>query len=582
MDRLAHHAQYQETLGRSRQDCRGFVGRLSPRASAPSAIDTPVLTAWHGDAALALDHPFEARSLRVTGGARHGRANALARDVLTGRRSVDTLTHIAGGEGCAFALHDAKTGHTVLGRDRHGIMPLYFARNGQDIVFATELAALNAAMGSPAGLNPDALAMYLDHGFIGGDLSPLANVRRIKPGEIVHIDARGEMTRHRSSDVQPPEHFRGSLTEAMDAFDGMFDRAVNDSLDSTREAALLLSGGLDSALICASVGRRQERLRTFSVGYDFTDKRDELSAARQIAERCDTRHTDVRLSASMLWSHIPFMVWQTDELMDDSATLSTSLLANLLPRDLSILTGEGADDVFAGDGQYRLRRPQRWWLDLATPGSGGWRTEGHIGTLRRAGLFNHDLRRAADAHRDDMIDAWLSAPRDATWIQRAQWSELEAIFPNTLALKVGRSFQGSTRNVHMPFVDPDVVAFGLSLKDSLKKRGDTGKWFLRHWACRRLPREHVFRPKRGFYMPTSRLLSGERLSALKTAMLSSSFTQRWLDPVALGRVFDEHAQHAKHGKTLWRLMIAAVWFSLFILRPGQRPSLCEDPSSWIC
>lgn len=177
MDRFLQHAQYQETLGTSRQDCRGFVGRIRPHANGFPAPETalPVLTAWHGDAALAMFHSFNDRSIMVTGGARHGRSKALDRDILASRCRVDVLTQISGGEGAAFALHDARTGRTELGRDRYGIMPLYVARSGRDIVFATELAALNDALSTPAALNPEALAMYLDQGFVGGELGPVLN-----------------------------------------------------------------------------------------------------------------------------------------------------------------------------------------------------------------------------------------------------------------------------------------------------------------------------------------------------------------------------------------------------------------------
>lgn len=254
MDRLPGHARYYQTLGTSGQDCRGFVGHLHTRpirGEATGASERPKLSLWHGETALAMHDAARQRSLLVTGGARYGSANALAREVLADQRPIDALTHIPGGQGAAFVLHDERTGSTSLGRDRYGVMPLYVTHHEDRIVFATELSALLGTSPGSARVSEDALAMYLDHGFSGGDLAPILGVRRVKPGEIIHIDSRGELTRHRSSHFQPHTDFGGTLPEAMGAFDAMFDEAVNAHIDRDQECALMLSGGLDSALICA-------------------------------------------------------------------------------------------------------------------------------------------------------------------------------------------------------------------------------------------------------------------------------------------------------------------------------------------
>ncbi|QID18310.1 hypothetical protein G3580_12085 [Nitrogeniibacter mangrovi] len=576
MDRFPGFACDDGVFGLARQHCRGFAGVIRPGANTPS------LNLWHGGGAVALSAASRERTVIVTGAHRHGAALSTARQVADGTEAPATLTLADGGRGGAFVVHDALSGALVLGRDRAGIMPLYLSVRADRIAFATELGALAALQQGDTELDADVLAMYLDHGFSAGCRTPLAGVRRVAPGEIIHIDKRLQLTRQPAATLSPTTRFDGSFADAAAQFGPLFDAAVAAHRDPDQPCSLLLSGGLDSALICTSLTRTARApVHTYAVAYDFTQKREELADARRIATLCGTTHTELRLSQNALWRHLPWTVWRTDELMDDHAALATSLAARQLPSDTAVFTGEGADDVFAGDGQYRRHAMQRWFAGLLTPRSGGWHTRGLLDRRQRQRLFGAALRAADRARRDDLNGAWASASCRASWLQRAQASELESIFPNTLALKVGRSFDGAAHSVHMPFLDPRVVRFGLALDDRLKVRARTGKVFLREWACARLPRDHVFKRKRGFFMPVSQLLQGERLDRLEPVLCASTFVAQWLNPAGVADLFSAHRATGNHAKTLWRLLQAAIWFSLFVVSPGACPTPSEDPLDWI-
>lgn len=584
MDRFRFACE-EGVIGAAREDCRGFVGALHlvPRVRADGAAGVPSRTSlWHGNAAVALSSASHERILLVTGGCRHGAGLAQARRVVDGAEPPASLTELPGGLGCAFVLLDVAEGRVVLGRDRTGIMPLYLCRQDGRFAFATELGALAAlADGQP---EPDAevLAMYFDHGFGGDHRAPLAGVEKVLPGEVIQIDRHLEITRRRAPRIAIEKRHHGRPADVAAHFDGVFDAAVSAHVDPDRPASLLLSGGLDSALVCASLTRVvRAPVRTYTVAYDFTRKREESTEALRIASLYRTEHTELRLTQTDLWRHIPWTVWRTDDLMDDHAALATSLAAGHLGPDTTVFTGEGADDVFAGDGQYRRHALQHWCAGLASPGSGGWRTRGLWPRSRQNRIFGPRLREASRAGRSDVLAAWADSSARSSWLQRVQCCELASVFPNTLAIKVGRSFEGAAHAVHMPFLDPEVIRFGLGLDDRMKVRGRVGKFFLRDWACRRLPRDYVFRPKRGFYTPISQLLSGERLDHLEPVLCSSQFVARWFDTTEVASLFAAHRATGRHGKALWRLLQAAIWYSIFVLRPGSRPTRSEDPLVWI-
>lgn len=577
----------------ARMDCRGFVGIVRHNPLAPlfgatsaglgrSAGLTSRTSHWHGDAAVALTASTHDRILLVTGGGRHGLGLAKARRVVEGMAAPASLTEMTGGLGCAFVLFDFAAGRIVLGRDRMGITPLYLACRSKSIAFATELGALAMLSDGAPTLDAEVIAMYFDHGFNGDERTPLQGVEKVRPGAVIEIDRDLTITRMAIPDLLHEDPDASSQAARAPHFDALFDAAVCDQIEPERPTSLMLSGGLDSALVCASLSRVVARpVHTCTVAYDFTRKREEVAEARRIASLFGTRHTEVRLTQDDLWHHIPWTVWHTDELMDDHAALATSLAARRFAPDTMVMTGEGADDVFAGDGQYRRHWIQRWLANIAAPGTGGWRTRELRKPAWPGRIFGARLKQASQGDRSDMQAAWNAAPQWASWLRRAQACELASIFPNTLAIKVGRSFEGAAHGVRMPFLDPALVRFGLGLDDRAKVRGSVGKFFLREWASTRLPRDYVFRPKRGFYTPISALFTADRLDRLEPVLCSSQFAAQWMNATQITHLFSDHRATGRHGKTIWRLAQAAIWYSIFVLRPKLRPSIKEDPLAWI-
>lgn len=583
--------------------CRGFAGlfRLDRdeggRARLPTALtclerawgsdrpphSTPALALWAGPSSIRIQSANQQRVLVVTGGGRHGAARKRASQALAPQGDPAVLLDLGGGLGCAFAMHDKSAGTLLLGRDAMGVMPLYVSIRADRIAFATEIGSFAALLDERPQIDGRVLAMYLDHGFNGGNRTALARVERVMPGELLRIGRDLRITRtYRRARLGATGGEGPDLSGACQRFDALFEPTVASSIDPQRPSSLLLSGGLDSALICSALSKASDSpLQTIAVAYDFTQVRDELADAKRISALFGTRHSELRLSREALWQRIAWMVWRTDELMDDPAALPTSLVSGRLPRDRAIFTGEGADDVFAGDGCYRRKAFQRYFSSLIAPGSGGWRSHGLWSAHEAAALFGEDLRETRRARREDIVTGWASTPREWSWLKRAQGMELASVFPNTLALKVGRSLDDAQASVRMPFLDPAIVHFGLSLDDRLKVRGRVGKYFLREWASSRLPRDHVMKRKRGFHAPVGHLLQGDYLAQLEPVLMASTLVSRWFRPAGVARLFAEQRATGRRSQALWRLLHLAIWLSLFVLRPGVTPTRREDPLAWI-
>jgi asparagine synthase (glutamine-hydrolysing) len=133
----------------------------------------------------------------------------------------------------------------------------------------------------------------------------------------------------------------------------------------------------------------------------------------------------------------------------------------------------------------------------------------------------------------------------------------------------------------VPFVDHRIVEFGLSLPDALKVRKGQGKLFLKHWAESFIPREHLYRRKRGFYVPIQEWLSGPFLDDLEKRLTRNQAIRSWFDPDGVSEVLRAQRRGAGANREVWSLLQFAIWHRLFVECPGERPESETNPLDWI-
>jgi asparagine synthase (glutamine-hydrolysing) len=131
----------------------------------------------------------------------------------------------------------------------------------------------------------------------------------------------------------------------------------------------------------------------------------------------------------------------------------------------------------------------------------------------------------------------------------------------------------------VPFLDHRVVEFGLGLPDALKIGPRQGKLFLKRWAERRVPREHLWRRKRGFYVPVRQWFRGEFLDRLGDGLSRHPMIKRWFRPDGVSALVREQQKGGNASRAIWGLMQLAIWHRIFV--EGHVPSENEDPLEWI-
>ncbi len=496
--------------------------------------------------------------------------------------ALDGLDAFASLDGMfAFALYDARCGELVLARDRLGIKPLYYARLPDRLLFASELKALLAVWPGERELDPAALVQYLQNRFNTGESSLIPGIRRLPPGTALVVDADLNLREHRYWSPLDVRSRELDFEQAAEEFEPLFRQVMIAHLRADVPYGLFLSSGVDSGVLLAMVSELTGRpVRTFSIGYRDEAIGDELSDATAIARRFGAEHTEILLDRDAVFRRLPHTIWATDDLLDDYASLTTSFLAEYAARELKVvLTGEGGDEVFAGYGRYRRTPLQRWLKNLVAPGSGGFRTRGHWRDGWARQVFGAELKAASTARRMPFIAAWQATPRAWSDVTRCQYADLVAYLPDDLLVKADRVLMGFSLEGRVPFLDHRVVEFGLSLPDALKVSRRQGKLFLKRWAERRLPREHLWRRKRGFYVPLRQWFRGKFLDVLATRLPQHPVIQRWFQPDGVAALVREQQAGGNASRAIWGLMQLAIWHRIFV--GGHVPGRNEDPLEWI-
>jgi asparagine synthase (glutamine-hydrolysing) len=496
----------------------------------------------------------------------------------------------------ALALWDRARGRLVLARDRLGKKPLVWTRlDDGTLAFASELKALLEVPGVRREPDLAALDAYLALGYVPGDRTGLAGIRRLLPGHV--LIAEGESERiERYYRPEPSNSLLLSEAESLERVRAEVGDAVRKRLVADVPLGALLSGGIDSAIVVALMAQASaEPVRTFTVG--FADARyDEREYARAVAERWSTQHEEVVLEPDAA-ATIPRLVEAFDEPLGDEAALPLYLICEAARRHVTVaLVGDGGDEAFAGYERYAAmqlaaRIPPR----LASAGSRLLRGSGERRSPRFRAARLLDVAAASPSERygrlmevfsaAERVNLWrddalaelaplpsageLLGPAPERGIRGLQRLDAETYLPGDLLPKSDIASMAHSLELRSPLLDHRVVELGLALPDSLRMNGRTGKVALRRAFAAELPANVAARGKKGFGVPLARWFRGELRDLAGDVLLHDGLFRR----EAVERLLADHAAgRADNGHRLWCLVMLELWQRRYAGAPEPVPA----------
>jgi len=519
-----------------------------------------------------------------------------------GRKCVERLRGMF-----AFAIWDRPKRCLFVARDRLGIKPLYYRFDGNTLLFGSEIKTILAYPGVKPEFHHGALAEYLAFGYLAGEESMFAGIRKLMPGHILTADEHGHVETSPYWDLevkvddgsQPREYYVRRYREQL-------EECVSSHLMSDVPLGVLLSGGLDSSAVAALTTRiRKEPIETFSVGYG-EEAYSELPYARTIAEHLKSKHYEVHLSRDEFFQTLPRLIWHEDEPLVWPSSVALYFVARLARERVTVvLTGEGSDETLGGytrypwtllnshmDSVYRklmpavLRRTLRNAIGSFPLNAAAKRKLEHTFLVRDGAswpsfYFDNFYSAFSAAEQDHLLtaeaqqmagDAYAGSMKywnhsSADLLHRLLYTDIKTYLVELLMKQDQMSMAASIES-RVPFLDHALVEFTASIPAKYSTRGMAGKCILKSAVEDLLPDSIVHRQKMGFPTPWAYWLAGPALDNLRSLLTEPRTLQRGLfRGDAVGRLFDEHlAGHRDHGNRIWRLLNLELWQRIFLDR----------------
>jgi asparagine synthase (glutamine-hydrolysing) len=481
-----------------------------------------------------------------------------------------------------LAIWDARNRRAVLARDRLGIKPLYWAQVDDLVLFASELKSVLASGLVPIELDYDAIEAYLTLGFVPAPHTPLAGVHKLLPGHQLVIENGSVHERSywhypQPNPDQPPRPLHEYTEELLD----LLKESVRLRLMSDVPLGAMLSGGLDSSLIVALMAEiHTEPVKTFSVGFR-EDTNNELDDARTIANHFGTDHHELELSFQDDTIDLPDLVWHLDEPLADLSALGFLALSKLARQHVTVaLSGQGADELFAGYERYRNAALAGRWRRLPPWGRQATRSLLSVGprkARRAAEVFAastpFDLLVALYGRESDEVDAVRRGSRDRVAsmlgkrfgqlstgdpLETTLYLDAQLALPDDMLHYFDRTSMAHSLEVRVPFLDHHLVEWAATVPTTLKLRRETTKFVLKEAARNLLPAFAIDKPKMGFFNTSlDRWLEHQAATLADTHLLDAEAHVESLVDVDVVREF-AYGSPAQR-RIVFRVLILELW-----------------------
>lgn len=509
------------------------------------------------------------------------------------------------GEGCvhrlrgmfAFAIHDARTRTLFLARDRLGVKPLHYAElPGGELIFGSELKALLPHPRLTRTLDPTAIEDYFAYGYIPDPKCVLAGVRKLPAGHTLTLRPGRPMPAPvRYWDVDFTTRHRGKAADLAAELTDRMREAVKLRMIADVPLGAFLSGGVDSSAVVGLMAEMSDTpVNTCSIGFDVAGF-DETGYAAEVARRYATNHRS-RIVSPNDFALVERLAQAFDEPFADASALPTYRVCELARETVTVaLSGDGADEAFAGYRRYRLHAneekvrgllplgfrqnlfgalgraypkmdwaPRMFRAKSTFEALGRSTEEAYFNSIAvlpdrlRQHLFSPTFRRELQGHWAGSlyVDTMRNAPASDA-LGQAQYADIQHWLPGDILTKMDRASMAVSLEAREPLLDHELVAWATGLPPEMRIHNGEGKWLLKKAMERYVPKKLLYRPKMGFVVPISDWFRGplaERAEALATR--SAAVETGWFDTGFLKRAVGDHrAGRADHGRLLWQLLM---------------------------
>lgn len=515
----------------------------------------------------------------------------------------------------AFALWDDKKKLLMLGRDRLGKKPLFYAHHDESLLFASEIKALFCDNRIQRKLNPSSLHDFLSFKFIPQQEDLFKGIFKLPPASYLLVQ-EGKIKSFCYWNLEYKTDYSMSEEDAVAGSEEILAQAVQSRMISDVPIGAFLSSGLDSGMIVALMSKFSSNpVNSFSIG-DKTEGFNELPGAKIISDKFHTFHNELLVHPEAI-KILPDLIWHLDGPYADVPALPMYYVAKLAREHVKVvLTGDGGDESFAGYDRYiankvltryrclpvtlrkkfipaflslfkektarkSWRQTLRWFNTMSMVPENESYAHGisffSFENDSKNQLYTDNFRQTVTGM--ESMEGILSRFSDNQILEslnKMMFCDLMIRVPEYSCIKIDRITMMHGLEARSPFLDHELVEFAATIPPGLKLKNGKRKYLLKQIAKKYLPADIVQLPKKGFGSPINSWLRGE-LKNFSCNLLQNSllvkhnlFNQQYINTL-----LDSHAaQRVNNGNKIWSLVNLEIWYRINF--SNQHPELAKE------
>jgi len=508
----------------------------------------------------------------------------------------------------AFAIWDANKKKLVLARDRIGIKPLHYIILNNKLLFGSEIKSILQDADVKREVNLKALHHFLAFEYVPAPETMFKGIKKLLPGHML-IYEKGNVSLKKYWDLKFTNHNKQPIAYYSDQIYELLKKTVERRLISDVPLGAFLSGGIDSSSIVGLMTElMDEPVKTFSIGFE-EQSYNELKYARIIAEHFETEHYEEIIAPDAV-NLVNKIIHYLDEPFADVSVFPTYLVSELARKHVTVvLSGDGGDEQFAGydwyvasklDEYYRkapvvlkngitkiiqklpsssqkkgfVNILQRFVEGSSLPVDGRHiRWQYFITDKERGYLYTKNLNNEShNLNSFDVINNYYLRDNTNDKLSKEQYVDIKMYLPDDILVKVDRMSMANSLEARVPFLDHEFVEFLATIPSDLKLHGLTTKYILKKTMSRLLPKEIIYREKRGFSIPMKNWLRDE-LRNLTLEVLSEKKVKEngYFKYDYVNKIMQQHLEGKRNNAhQLWALMTFELWHEMFIDQEVKR------------
>lgn len=492
-----------------------------------------------------------------------------------------------------FAIYNTKDNSLFIARDFFGIKPMHYTQIGNDFVYASEIKSILEYPKFEKKFNRKALDSYLSFQYAVPPETFFEGVYCLMPGHYLwYKDGEVETTRYFEARFNPDEEM--TEEEAADRIEKVFENSVNAHKIADVEVGCFLSSGVDSSYVSTYFADQ----KTFTVGFDFGEKYNEISWAKNLSEKIGVEHHTHLISSEEFWDAVPTVQYHMDQPLADPSCIALYFVSRLASHYVKVvLSGEGADELFGGYTCYNDPRVFKIYQTIVPhcirkairaicrklPDIKGRDyliracdklEERYIGNA-----FMYDYKQKQELLKDPSI---ATRPQDLTRkyyyrcrkyddVTKMQYLDINMWMVGDILLKADRMSMANSLELRVPFLDKEVFKVASSLPTKLRCNKHNTKYAMRKAAVRHMPEATAEKEKLGFPVPTRVWLRDEKYYNVVKTKFKGKTAEKFFNTDVLVSWLDSHFSGKEdNSRRVWTIYVFLVWYDIYFDEDSEK------------